>query len=729
MSNEIIVTNASVQELGVPSTSVTSVNGKAGVVNLTQDDIGDGETYVRYSKTEKERVDDAIAKVDESLDNKLDKTTETSAVYATDSYGNQTTIKVSSSALKSLIVRRDGNADVIVKDVPVSANGATSKKYVDDGLSNKLDKLNIGAIVYTTDNKGNPSYKFISSSVYSGAAVLRDTNGDIILNDTPVSEKGATSKKYVENKINEKTKRLEKRVTELENLTLTHIEDEQPSTVIWPKSAPRDCGSTAFIKRIEGKTERVPVYSSKNLLNPKSLEFGGDFDSYVYNDDGSITYTVSEYAEIQLTSDLIGGEAGIYYVYVEGGQLNLWADGGNICCEADLSEELMDYVPATRNLKVMIYKDDSETVPYVEFREAPEGTVFEPYAEPTYTLKHQNVSSINCYTANLFGGSALKEAIVSKYPTKAVVDEASKTITLPSGNYIVSFPNIVSALDGSSLCLVIKGQGYFKAELHSLFDDASILINSASQVQMSAWGSAPAYEVFFSVTSTMVICYEECGIFMSSYHHDFGSVESVSDFQPYQEEPIGTFIVPNQYWSNRGVEEYKNTLEWIDDEFVATQRIVRIVLDGTEDWSATALGTDYAYFFIKIGELGDVVPLKIVSDIYPTVRVSSSNTNVGIHSSNSASGEDRLLIRPENVKEISLNKFKQMLSENPVTAEYVITKPKVTRYPIEEVPNELPVKSLGIIRFLDDEGNVVDGVGNSIAYVVRKGDTNNAYEE
>lgn len=36
---------------------VNSVNGKSGVVTLTQDDVGDGETYTRFSKTDKTKLD------------------------------------------------------------------------------------------------------------------------------------------------------------------------------------------------------------------------------------------------------------------------------------------------------------------------------------------------------------------------------------------------------------------------------------------------------------------------------------------------------------------------------------------------------------------------------------------------------------------------------------------------------------------------------------------------
>lgn len=56
MSNEIRVTNATIQEIGTPTQKVTSVNGKCGAVHLTQDDVGDGETYVRFSKTEQEKL-------------------------------------------------------------------------------------------------------------------------------------------------------------------------------------------------------------------------------------------------------------------------------------------------------------------------------------------------------------------------------------------------------------------------------------------------------------------------------------------------------------------------------------------------------------------------------------------------------------------------------------------------------------------------------------------------
>lgn len=40
----------------VNASDVNSVNGKTGVVTLTQDDVGDGVTYVQYAKTDKEKL-------------------------------------------------------------------------------------------------------------------------------------------------------------------------------------------------------------------------------------------------------------------------------------------------------------------------------------------------------------------------------------------------------------------------------------------------------------------------------------------------------------------------------------------------------------------------------------------------------------------------------------------------------------------------------------------------
>lgn len=91
MSNEIVIINAPSQEIVVYNTpeatqevevgngAVSSVNGQAGVVNLTQDNIPDGETYVQYSKTEKEKladIDESLVGVtaDELLSDKLNRT-------------------------------------------------------------------------------------------------------------------------------------------------------------------------------------------------------------------------------------------------------------------------------------------------------------------------------------------------------------------------------------------------------------------------------------------------------------------------------------------------------------------------------------------------------------------------------------------------------------------------------------------------------------------------------
>lgn len=413
--------------------------------------------------------------------------------------------------------------------------------------------------------------------------------------DAKIEDKA--DKTFVEEKLLPLAKKqtaLEERVTDLESLTLTYIED---GSTAYEKSVPANVGSKALIKAIGGATERV---TSKNLINPADIEFFGDIEdgkfSKTINADGTITYTTSGY-DCRFNIDIdVEFPMGRYYALIEGAK-SWFFDG--VCVEVDCSAvfdesigEYGDYVEATRTLKVMLWRDDTDTsvTDTWEVVEAPEGTVFEPYHEPYF-----------------------RNADVEK--------------------------------------------------IESIGADGTV---------------------------------------------------------------IDTFVMPEAVRAKEGYgiafdEEYCNYIEIKDSKVYFVKRSKKEVLDGSEDegWDVKSAGSNYAYFYRNIGEHGYVVALKVISDRYPTVTISSSNTNMGIYVTNSTSGEARMLMRPENHKSLSLANFKKLLDENPVTAVYALSNPEVEdiTHLFTKAEIKLLIEQGGSIRFVNKDKMPVP---SSVWYTKRK---------
>lgn len=173
---------------------VTSVNSKTGDVVLAAADINAKDNNTVQANID--RIDNAITNVNNALNEeittrsdeiarveglipdisgKLDKVTTAGPgtnyirVYTIDNDGNQTITNASSYRGNNCIVIRDANAQINVPNVPNNQYHATSKKYVDEGLDNKLDKVTTtsdydrlyGVMAYGTQN----TYKLTSNNV------------------------------------------------------------------------------------------------------------------------------------------------------------------------------------------------------------------------------------------------------------------------------------------------------------------------------------------------------------------------------------------------------------------------------------------------------------------------------------------------------------------------------------------------------------------------------------
>ena len=119
-----------------------------------------------------------------------------------------------------------------------------------------------------------------------------------------------------------------------------------------------------------------------------------------------------------------------------------------------------------------------------------------------------------------------------------------------------------------------------------------------------------------------------------------------------------------------------------------------ISLDGTEEWAAinSLLGYPYAYFYLVIGERGSVVDNSGICSHFAPVEISSSITSVKtgqkIINSSASPKSARLLIRPEDAANATVDTFKAWLAEQasantPVQVCWKLTEPAV--YPLTPV--------------------------------------------
>ena len=109
---------------------------------------------------------------------------------------------------------------------------------------------------------------------------------------------------------------------------------------------------------------------------------------------------------------------------------------------------------------------------------------------------------------------------------------------------------------------------------------------------------------------------------------------------------------------------------------------VCLQFDGTETWSKVTQGAS-SYFVYRIGDYGSVVEGSGVCSHFEESPIASGNTVTGIHVINSAAANAaRLLVRPENVEETTVEQFTSWLAAQaqngtPVQVLYTVTQPEV----------------------------------------------------
>ena len=123
--------------------------GAQTTYSVDSDLVGDGEIVRRESGSGRVVVGTPTSNthattkgyVDTKDALKLDKTSNVFVLYATDLEGEQTTVEYSQNATGFSIVQRDSNGQVDVPLSPTNNAHASSKKYVDDSVSNAITNV------------------------------------------------------------------------------------------------------------------------------------------------------------------------------------------------------------------------------------------------------------------------------------------------------------------------------------------------------------------------------------------------------------------------------------------------------------------------------------------------------------------------------------------------------------------------------------------------------------
>lgn len=296
----------------------------------------------------------------------------------------------------------------------------TAVKENAESLVNKLDKTTEANKIYGTDANGNQMVYNVTTGQWDSGIPLK-LGGGYIATPNPVSDWHGSNKGYTDRKDNEvkayadsRINPLEERVTDLENLTLSYSED---ISIDYEKPVPTDVGKPALVKMIGGATEKV---ITKNVFKPEYITPQSDNVSVEYNGDTVVINSTLSIVIFDIPFEYFGS-VGEYRYYIEG------LENSDIVYTEPDGEGTPSYMAIRlvesnadagiyRELRVMVYKNESVTTDLYDIYKAPEGTVFEPYHEPYFQdAEVERVESIGADGETLLGSITIPfEAIKAK---------------------------------------------------------------------------------------------------------------------------------------------------------------------------------------------------------------------------------------------------------------------------------------------------------------------------
>jgi hypothetical protein len=531
---------------------------------------------------------------------------------------------------------------------------------------------------------------------------------------------------------------LEERVTDLESLTLTYIED---GSTAYEKVVPANVGSKALIKAIGGATERV---FGKNLINPADIEMPEEVDSYTINADGTITYTINKsptgFAFISL-NDL---PVGRYYFYVEGicdGSWNFLEDNRiEMYVMSDFDESLNDgagdYVDTTRTLKAMLWRDESVTTDTWEVVEAPEGTVFEPYHEPY--LQDAEVERVESIGANLipfpyrdFNPTMNGITVTTNADGTLVLNGTWNNTTITLSDFTLHKKMILP--EGEYTIGGCEGGANYTYRLF---------------VWITRSDGTPAYYSVVNKPITFSIFEGDSFDLIIRVGNEIGTVsnlvikpmlvkgETAIPFKPYKPEPIDTFVIPIEAIKAKvrgfgiGDTDVYNSVEVVDKTVTYSQRLSEeTVLQNNSYWASNKETDDYISFALTKTYLQP--KMKATSG----ASIKCLGLPVKSWSSSLSLSEDFLWRAPSSIgvciaksklepygsldnAGAKVKAFGAWLNENPIHIIYELANPEVTDITdLFTEDNAIEVERGGVLRFVNKDKMPVP---SSVWFTTRK---------
>lgn len=202
-------TNAAIQK------NTESINSLSFRVEDTENDITTIQVQVGQIKTRVGNTETNIAKINSTLNNKLDKISSVSnsnQVYGKSAAGENLMYNLESHPNAGYVLQYDSDGNIYVNKGSSEYTPANMQNISDveakipdvtnlatkDELNNKLDKSNWNATVYIVDSSGVQNNVGYTSNPSPNTFVYRDDNSNFVVN-SPTENGNPTPKSYVDN--------------------------------------------------------------------------------------------------------------------------------------------------------------------------------------------------------------------------------------------------------------------------------------------------------------------------------------------------------------------------------------------------------------------------------------------------------------------------------------------------------------------------------------------------
>lgn len=519
--------------------------------------------------------------------------------------------------------------------------------------------------------------------------VYRNSSGDFKVN-TPTDSSYPTPKSYVDSSNTEvlnEAKRLclnlDKRIEYLESQILVYTEDSTPA---YDKEVPSNAYSYAILKKFDGASK-----ASNNILDPNDITCNVN---KTVNEDGSITMI----APAALLSFSIL-QPGTYYLAVE--QVSGWI---NIITNTTTHDYLQPNSSFTidqeANIEIELgdltnweAEDENYTLKVALFK-GEEPHTYEPHFKG---IRHAKVERLESSDP---AGNILNPESISSSTELIINDDGSisfetsfyevLTVDIPAGSYFF-------------VCECEESSPTVRLENLSEYVNGSFTITEDDRLSIE-----------FGEFTELVNINAKIGLFKGTEERTFIPFPKI----------VGTIEIPdfvkNLDGYGYGIDDtYYNYIEYVDGKVLFHKQVIGTQLNGSEDWQMMDYVDTTRYFYLNVGNSGDVIASKLLNDTYKVIAIAGANKNTGIHITNSSTGFARILIRPEDYATLSLQDFKSRLANNPVNVLYAISTPEikdVTEY-FSDSSGKITVQPSGIIRFVNEHKFAVP---NTIIYISGK---------